>query len=111
MFLTQHSHTTHNSNDTPVVRGLSGLFGLDLMKQHSFLYFLSRFAAGDIREFLGLVTPDPPSMAPVMALTTSLTALRLMAALSPLSLERRKNQSFEICGTVRTCVILMVYNI
>ena len=65
------------------------------MKQHSFLYFLSRFAAGDIREFLGLVTPDPPSMAPVMALTTSLTALRLMAALSPLSLERRKGQSFE----------------
>ena len=65
------------------------------MKQHSFLYFLSRFAAGDIREFLGLVTPDPPSMAPVMALTTSLTALRLMAALSPLSLERKKNQSFE----------------
>ena len=27
-------------------------------------HFLSRFAAGDIREFLGLVTPDPASMAP-----------------------------------------------
>ena len=50
-------------------------------------HFLSLFAAGDIREFLDLVTPDPASMAPVTVPTTSLTALRLMAAISPRNLE------------------------